>query len=159
MLLGEEGLSLGAAGGGARAGQQEYPTGRSKPKGCNSANTGNGPSQTLRLRWSPFSGFLLPIPLFNLDTPSLQSPLSFCTRWSVRTCPASFLRLSSLPSSTPHPVEVGPSSQDPPHLAVPASPKPSPAGTWSFLSQQAEAPEALIMSHFKVFWKQVRDKV
>lgn len=67
--------------------------------------------------WSSFSGFLLPVPLFNGDTPSLQSPLSFCTRWSVRACPASFLRLSSLPSSTPHPVEVGPSSQDPPRCA------------------------------------------
>lgn len=67
----------------------------------------------------------------------------------------------SLTPAIPHPPHLPPLPRSgvevrpPPRtrLAVPASPRPAPARTRSFPSQQAEAPEALIRSHFKVFLK------
>lgn len=105
------------------------------------------------------SNILLP----KMDTASLQS---LCPSGPVAIRDSvwlSFLGLSSLPSCTPHTMKVSPSPpfQVSPGPAKPCQPHPShtPAGTESFPSQQAEAPEALIMSYSKPFWKQVRGKV
>lgn len=96
-------------------------------------------------------------------TPSLQS---LCLSGPViiwGSVQLSFLGLSSLPSCTPHTMKVGPSPplQLSPGPAKPCQPHPShtPAGAECFTSQQAEAPEAFIMSYSKPFWKQVRGKV
>lgn len=153
MLVGGEGLSLGAVGG-PRAGQQKCPTGWSEPKDCHSANTGNGPSQILRLCGVPFQRSPSPVPLFNLNTPGLQSLCPSCPRWSVRACPASFLGLSYLPSSTPHTVAVGPSSIPPcePRPTQLCQPWPSQFQRGHGLSRLSRLrPEALIMNHFKAF--------